>query len=280
MTQAHEQENVFHNPVFCFFSYFCVLFMTSTVIQKRIIMINTLSRDVQTDSDFDYWWKMEGPWVEEPNHRRGGISGVQRCQINGATYYIKKQTDHTCRSLRHPLGYATIARETHRLNVCNKLGISTPEVVFSQTRLHQGAIQAILATRELAEFSSVQAWQERVTDDSVKEATLDALSRKLGEILARLHNGRWQHGCLYDKHIFFRHNRKGGSEIEVALIDLEKCRRRLSISRASRHDIRQMRRHMPAMTEHHWDIFNSTYRQYSYLSPNKGVLWLSTTDCN
>ncbi|MEP3857014.1 MAG: lipopolysaccharide kinase InaA family protein [Porticoccus sp.] len=239
-------------------------------------MINTLSKDAQTDSDFDYWWEMEGPWVEEPNHRRGGISGVQRCRINGAIYYIKKQTDHTCRSLRHPLGYATIARETHRLDVCHKLGIATPEVVFSQTRLHQGTIQAILATRELAGFSSVEAWQKSVTDDFVKKETLNALSRKLGEILSRLHNSRWQHGCLYDKHIFFRHERKGSNEIEVALIDLEKCRRRFSISRASRHDIRQMRRHMPAMTEHHWDIFNSTYRQFSYLSPNKGVPWLSS----
>jgi hypothetical protein len=34
---------------------------------------------------------------------------------------------------------------------------------------------------------------------------------------------------------------------------------------------------MPAMTERHWEIFNSTYRQFSYLSPNKGVPWLSST---
>lgn len=239
-------------------------------------MINTLSRDVQADNEFDYWWKMESPWVEEPNRRRGGISGVQRCRVNGANYYIKKQTDHTCRSLRHPLGYATISRETHRLNVCYQLGISAPEIVFSQTRLQQGSIQAILVTRELAGFSSVDTWLHGETDDFVKKTTLNALSRKLGEILPMLHNGRWQHGCLYDKHIFFRHNRRYGGDIEVALIDLEKCRRRLSIGRASRHDIRQMHRHMPAMTERHWEIFNSTYRQHSYLSPNKGIPWLAT----
>ncbi|WP_438952402.1 lipopolysaccharide kinase InaA family protein [Porticoccus sp.] len=238
-------------------------------------MINTLSRAVQATGDFDYWWETEGSWVEEPNHRRGGISGVQRCKINGATYYVKKQTDHTCRSLRHPLGYATTARETHRLSICHSLGIGTPEVVFSQTRLQQGAVQAILVTRELTGFSSVEAWHKRVTDHSVRKETLDALSQKLGEILPRLHNNRWQHGCLYDKHIFFRQNQEHGSEIDVALIDLEKCRRRLSISQASRHDINQMRRHMPAMTERHWDIFNTTYRQHSYLSPDKGIPWLA-----
>ncbi|MFZ3206922.1 MAG: lipopolysaccharide kinase InaA family protein, partial [Pseudomonas sp.] len=27
---------------------------------------------------FEQWWQLQGEWVEEPNHRRGGESGVQR----------------------------------------------------------------------------------------------------------------------------------------------------------------------------------------------------------
>lgn len=40
----------------------------------------------------------------------------------------------------------------------------------------------------------------------------------------------WQHGCLYPKHIFVRVE---GEAIEVALIDLEKSRRRLTVNKAS-----------------------------------------------
>ena len=46
------------------------------------------------------------------------------------------------------------------------------------------------------------------------------------------------------KHIFVRVVGEGAdARAEVALLDLEKCRRRLSASAAARHDMKQLRRH-------------------------------------
>ena len=33
---------------------------------------------VAPEERFDYFWRQQGEWVEEPNRRRGGESGVQR----------------------------------------------------------------------------------------------------------------------------------------------------------------------------------------------------------
>ncbi|EPN65056.1 inaA protein, partial [Pseudomonas syringae pv. actinidiae ICMP 19079] len=54
--------------------------------------------------EFSHFWSQHGEWVEEPNVRRGGESGVQRLVMdNGQTLYAKRQTGHIYRSLLHPL---------------------------------------------------------------------------------------------------------------------------------------------------------------------------------
>ena len=68
--------------------------------------------------------------------------------------------------------------------------------------------------------------------------------KELAGTLARMHKGRWQHGCLYIKHIFVRVTGAGDSaNVEVALLDFEKCRQRLTAYRAASHDMLQLRRH-------------------------------------
>ena len=68
--------------------------------------------------------------------------------------------------------------------------------------------------------------------------------KELATHLARMHRGRWQHSCLYIKHVFVRVVGEGSAaRPEVALLDLEKCRRRLTAIAAARHDMLQLRRH-------------------------------------
>ncbi len=33
--------------------------------------------------EFNHWWATEGDWVEEPNYRRNGMSGVKCVDRNG-----------------------------------------------------------------------------------------------------------------------------------------------------------------------------------------------------
>ncbi len=52
---------------------------------------------------FDYFWNQRGEWVEEPNVRRGGESGVQRLMgSDGQLLYVKRQTGHIHRGLVAP----------------------------------------------------------------------------------------------------------------------------------------------------------------------------------
>lgn len=45
--------------------------------------------------DFEHFWSQQGDWVEEPNVRRGGESGVQRIKSkDGKLLYAKRQTGH------------------------------------------------------------------------------------------------------------------------------------------------------------------------------------------
>lgn len=75
------------------------------------------------ESRFDFYWRQQGEWVEEPNQRRGGESGVQRLDDgNGKLLYAKRQVGHIYRSLLHPFGRPTVLRELDALNSFEQLG--------------------------------------------------------------------------------------------------------------------------------------------------------------
>ncbi|MGH8386742.1 MAG: lipopolysaccharide kinase InaA family protein [Pseudomonas sp.] len=111
--------------------------------------------DVFFQDHFDYFWNQRGEWVEEPNVRRGGESGVQRVMgSDDQLLYFKRQTGHIHSSLLHPFGRPTVLRERDAL-----IGVDE------------------------------------------------------------------------------------ASRVEAALINLEKCRQRLSARQATAHDMKQLRRH-------------------------------------
>lgn len=80
----------------------------------------------------------------------------------------------------------------------------------------------------------------------------------LATILARLHTAGWQHGCLYAKHVFVN---VGRGRPRVALIDLEKSRRRFRRATASWRDLDQFGRHRGVMPERDWAWFLEQYRR-------------------
>ena len=66
---------------------------------------------------FDDFWKLEAKWFEEPNKRRGGWSGVARCELNlpgggKVAVFLKRQEHHITRTFTHPVrGLSTFVRE-------------------------------------------------------------------------------------------------------------------------------------------------------------------------
>lgn len=214
------------------------------------------------DEYFDFFWRRRGEWVEPPNQRRGGESGVQRVFTDkGALIYVKRQIGHTYRSWRHPVGRPTVLRERDAIVGLRQLDVCVPELIFcGAQRDENNEWRALLVTASLDGFVELANWYADGGREHHGEALHDQLLHDLATNLARMHLGRWQHGCLYMKHVFVRVTGQGaGAKAEVALLDLEKCRRRFRASNAARHDMKQLRRHS-SFTPADWDKLVYFYR--------------------
>jgi hypothetical protein len=211
-------------------------------------------------STFDRWWHSPGQWVEPANQRRGGESGVRLLQQRSgqSPLYCKRQTGHLYRTLLHPFGRPTILRELQAYRAFARIGIQTPNLVYCAARQQDGDWQALLVTEALPGFVSLEQWYASDHATVLNQAVL----RQLAVTLARLHLAGWQHGCCYPKHLFVRVQADtGGHGVRIALLDLEKSRRRWYVKRASQHDLRQLMRHRGAIPQSDLMFFQQAYQQ-------------------
>ncbi|CAO3305675.1 MULTISPECIES: lipopolysaccharide kinase InaA family protein [Pseudomonas putida group] len=198
-----------------------------------------------------------GAWVEPPNIRRGGESGVLRIELEGQTFYKKQQVGHVYRSLLHPFGYPTVAREAKALRAAALLGVATPSLLHAEVRKRGGDWHAVMVTAGLDGYLSLEDFYAHKLDKSLGSRRHHEILEAYGRVLARLNLGRWQHGCLYLKHVFVDFSEPC---VKVALLDLEKARKRLSAKKAGRHDLRQVKRRS-GWSGDQWEAF---CRGYSY----------------
>ena len=214
-----------------------------------------------TDNDFDGWWNTEGPWVEEPNVRRSGMSGVQKVIHNGETVYVKRQTGHTFRSLRYPFGRPTVLREGVALSRLDRFDVMAPKPVYYGARKVGGTWHGLLVTRELVGYQDLDTWYADPASAHLGEKDHLVILEHLAALLSKMHQARQQHGCMRSKHIFINAKETGhGTEFSLALLDLEKSRERSSALRAARHDIPQLRRHS-RWSDAHWAFFVEVYEK-------------------
>ena len=196
---------------------------------------------------FEALWTLDIGWFEAPNERRGGWSGVSRCDLElpegGSTgIFVKRQQDHVFRSLRHPVrGMLTFAREFTNLQRYRALDIPTLEPLYFALRRVDGHRRAILVTRELSGYVPLDHWLEcRDASDLRRRRELIA---RVAAVAARLHRHHLQHNCFYPKHIFIG---ELDGRVDVRIIDLEKTKWRLSRARAGLRDLDTLNRHSPA----------------------------------
>lgn len=201
-------------------------------------------------TDFEGWWNVPEQWVEEPNQRRNGWSGMIRLRIGSQTYYVKKQCNHLYRSVRHPFGWPTVIREYENIVRLKSLGIRIPEPVFQGVRKRGEGLEALLVTEELTGFTSLG------DQTGLDQASRETLAREVGRVLGIMHRAHLQHSCLYDKHIMIRW--QDGTP-EIALIDLEKLRKPLFPWRAARHDMEQLKRRQSVWSDHEWKLLEESH---------------------
>lgn len=221
---------------------------------------------------FEQWWQLQGEWVEEPNHRRGGESGVQRLhQSDGQVLYAKRQVGHVYRSLRYPFGRPTVLRERDALLALPLLGVTAPRLLYCDVqRDASGLWRGLLVSEELKGFQELNQWYAEGGRERFGSAVNEQLLKQVADMLALFHRAGWQHGCLYQKHLFVRVEQVGECvEVATALLDLEKSRRRFSSRRAARHDMQQLKRHS-SWSAGDWDRLVYFYQQ-AFGSAIKGL---------
>lgn len=215
------------------------------------------------DHQFEHFWDWRGEWVEAPNLRRGGESGVERVRRDdGVLLYCKRQCGHLYRSLLHPFGRPTVLRERDAIRAFERLGVKVPRLVFCGARRGgEAGWQALLVTEALDGFIDFERWYASVEGRPDTLAERERVLGKVAEVLARLHRGGWQHGCLYPKHVFIRLGEGSDpASVEIALLDLEKSRRRFAHARAAFNDVGQIKRHS-AIREDDWACLLAAYER-------------------
>lgn len=201
----------------------------------------------QTQS-FAFWWEAPGQWVEPPNIRRGGWSGVLRCRWQNRAVYLKRQHQHFCREWLHPLGWPTLCREYRNLLTLQKLGIHCPAPVYFA---REGAA-AVLVVEALDGFVAL----DQLHLDAGPQR--EQLALNLGRCLGHMHKHHLQHGCLYAKHIFVR---QSADAWQIALIDLEKMRWRPAAKKSAQHDLDQLQRHQSLLDAGDWEKMLQAHHQ-------------------
>jgi len=218
---------------------------------------------------FETIWTLEAPWVEEPNYRRRGWSGMSRIELNETTptpivVYLKRQENHGYRSIENPFRYRPTAyREYKRLVAMNAAGIAAPEVLYYGERQTGEKMQAILMTHAIPQTIPLDDYLQLSGDrppDEVHQLIVDTAI-----LIAKLHRHHLQHCSLYGKHVLvsgFEADKPTSAQaarhLAPYLIDVEKSRRRLSRLAIAVRDLNQLYRHVP-WTEPQWDTFLAHY---------------------
>lgn len=193
---------------------------------------------------FDALWALQLEAVDEPNTERGGWSSVYRLDLDGAAYYLKRQSNHLTRTLRHPLGEPTFAREFRNIRRYSDLQIPALQAAFFAERKLPGERRAVLLTRALDGWHDLEHWLQRW--GQLSEAQRLAILTACGELARRLHGAGQVHGCFYPKHIFLREQ---GDAFAAQLIDLEKTRPLLFGERDRIKDLEPLLRRASAWSE-------------------------------
>ena len=169
-------------------------------------------------------WDYQVDYLEAPNERRGGWSGVARLLLEtpegSKTAYLKRQQNYTSRSCLHPFrGEPTLANEFKMMRHLAKNGVQTPHIIFYEQRRTNADLHAVLMTEDLAGFVPLDVMTENLA--ALTLAQKRRLLKALASTVRTMHLAHVQNRSLYAKHLFIK---EIDGNYEVAVIDLEKSR--------------------------------------------------------
>lgn len=220
-------------------------------------------------------WELSGEWVEPPNHRRGGWSGVCRTELpapqGGFTgVYLKRQENHGHRTLMHPIrGEATFVREFKMISHLREHDVPTLNLLCFAESYENGKSQALLMTESLLGYRAMEEILYEGEAVAMGLAKRRRLLKSIACTVRKMHDAGIQHRCLYPKHLMV----KEGEGFEVALIDLEKARRVFFPVLPAFRDLVTLNRHSMGLSRSDRLYFFREYLQGSSLRP--AMHWLA-----
>ena len=202
--------------------------------------------DTHALNSFDNFWQLPKNWIEEPNHRRNGWSGVSTHSIehNGVTVdlFIKRQQNHNSRTFQHPFGAPTFRKEFINIQTLEERDIPTLEVVFYGEKIIDKQQCAVLATLALSEHVPLDDWATNNNDDELSNSVCETV----GRVVRKCHDANLQHRSLYGKHLFVSTQQ---SPPDIRFIDLEKMRQSKSTVEKRAADLGQLFRHSDSISQ-------------------------------
>jgi tRNA A-37 threonylcarbamoyl transferase component Bud32 len=173
---------------------------------------------VHSEGAFQFFWDHKGLWVEQPNRRRGGWSGVYKIELQSddgerEILYVKKHHAHRTRSVLGIGRKHTLEREYNALCHAHAHAIGAPELVF----FGMDGEDCILATRALDGLGPVSQLRDDYVAGQVGMDTRRQLARNLGTLFAKMHGAGMRHSDPHGDHLLA--NLESGAT--PALIDWE-----------------------------------------------------------
>lgn len=223
-------------------------------------------------ADFDALWNLKTEWLEQPNTRRGGWSGVVKIHLDTPEgkvgVFIKRQENHTSKTLLNPIkGRPTFEREFKNLLQLRKKNVPTLEPIYFATK----GLKAILIARELEGYISFDSEHFLSSGDLLKDkAHKERLLQSVADTLRLMHQHHFQHNCLYLKHIFIKSVDDGW---DVKIIDLEKLKKTIFKRSAVFRDLYTLHRYAKGWSAKDQITFYKYYCQESKLSNQSKRLW-------
>jgi len=227
--------------------------MDKDSLNNKNIGSDKISGELVSSKDFQYYWDLEGNFIEEINRSgkdgwSGVIVGVDKSgtgECSARKVCIKKQENYfSYSSINFIRGRLTIENESRNLIFCMRSGLIVPEVIFSGKRTENGKRQGILVTQFLEGFTPLDKILSQAEHELYKDVIL---RRKLIENVAcevrKLHKSRIVHNNLYPKHIFI-----DCKTMQVAFIDFEKAKRKFSVGMCEVRDLEVLSRYSPMIS--------------------------------
>jgi hypothetical protein len=221
---------------------------------------------------FADFWGLPWDWVEDPNKRRNGWSGVSRHvflenEVGRFSIFVKRQENHNFRSLCHPFGRPTFFRDLRNIRRMEEINVPTVEPVFYGERREGNKLQAVLATIALEGHSELNSL---FRDPSLPLPVRQAILRRLADVVLLMHRHHLQHNSLAGNHVLVKLAEDGTFDLRI--LDLEKTRRNFMPVDCAVRDLEKFVRHTPTLTtDEHAEFLLQYARHYSHARRTKLV---------